>query len=329
MASRKKSDSPQKVGVSLCANEIDVKENHLLKLDPSLLKVLISDNTSGKNIIWAVNDYKEFGKGYSAQDQITIPKITGKHGEIIKPRTEKSADEQKRRVQEKAEVFTPTKICNDMNNLVDKHLDKKDWQNYVRKTWLEITCGEAPYIVSRYDTTTGEFIKIAKRIGFLDRKLQAINKSVKRTEGEDEWLKWVKIAYQNSYGYEWQGDNLLLARENLLYTFIDYYEVRFKVTPSIELLLEFAEIIAWNIFQADGLKFVIPLSCKSKKVIIKAASQDLFGDVEEVSEIQPCPGCTKNNPKEHTGKYVKIKDWDTGKIIKFIDVENENKETKS
>jgi hypothetical protein len=28
----------------------------------------------------------------------------------------------------------------------------KTWQDYVRDTRLEISCGEAPYITSRYDT---------------------------------------------------------------------------------------------------------------------------------------------------------------------------------
>ena len=35
--------------------------------------------------------------------------------------------------------------------------DTKDgWKKYVDSKRLEITCGEAPYIVSRYDAATGE-----------------------------------------------------------------------------------------------------------------------------------------------------------------------------
>ena len=84
-----------------------------------------------------------------------------------------------------------------------------DWKDYVRLTCLEITCGEGPYLVSRYDTTTGEPIPIDKRIGLLDRKLRTVSKHTDTTE---EWLQWAEIAYQNTYGYEWQGDNLLIAR---------------------------------------------------------------------------------------------------------------------
>ncbi|GAA5819184.1 MAG: restriction endonuclease subunit M [Methanobrevibacter sp. CfCl-M3] len=294
------------------AEEVDVKENRLLRLDVELLEILISDNSSGRNIIWAVDDYKKYGKGYSSRDVITTDKITGKNGEIIKPRIKKTQAEQKRRVQEKAEVFTPNHICNKMNSLVDKKLDKSDWQNYVRKTWLEMACGEAPYIVSRYDTTTGKTIEISKRIGFLDRKLQVINKNIEKTADEAQWLKWVKIAFQNSYGFEWQGDNLIIARENLLYTFIDYYKDRFKAEPSIELLREFAEIIAWNIFQADGLKGVVPMSCTDKVIY----ERNLVG--ETITE--PCPGCKTGDNKKHTGVYVKLMDWETGETTRLVDL---------
>jgi hypothetical protein len=99
-------------------------------------------------------------------------------------------------------------------------------------------------------------------VGFLDKKLSVVSKYC---DTQEEWLKWAKVAFQSSYGYEWQGDSLLIARENLLYTFIDYYEDKFKETPSIELQKEIAEIIVWNIFQMDGLKYVIPMSCKTEQ----------------------------------------------------------------
>lgn len=51
----------------------------------------------------------------------------------------------------------------------------KTWRQYIDSRRLEITCGEAPYIASRYDTSTGEAIPIRDRIGILDRKLRIIN----------------------------------------------------------------------------------------------------------------------------------------------------------
>ena len=78
---------------------------------------------------------------------------------------------------------------------------------------LEITCGEAPYLVSRYDTVTGRTIPISERVGLLDRKLRVVHEN---TGTEAEWKKWARRAVESVYGYEFQGDNLLLARENNL-----------------------------------------------------------------------------------------------------------------
>ena len=89
-------------------------------------------------------------------------------------------------------------------------------EKYVSRKWLEITCGEVPYMVSRYEMETGELIPIEERVGFVDRKLKQINKEV---SDKAEWQRLVELAYQSSYGFEWSGDSLLLARYNLLYTY--------------------------------------------------------------------------------------------------------------
>ena len=64
---------------------------------------------------------------------------------------------------------------------------------------MEITCGEAPYLVSRYDTTTGMFIPLEQRIGMLDRKLRIISEN---TTTSGEWLEMAQEAYKNIYAYE-------------------------------------------------------------------------------------------------------------------------------
>lgn len=95
----------------------------------------------------------------------------------------------------------------------------KTWKEYVDSRRLEITCGEAPYLVSRYDVSTSELIdSIEQRIGQLDRKLRVVNENA---SDYNEWVKWAIRAFEASYGYEYQGDNLLIARVNLLLTFID------------------------------------------------------------------------------------------------------------
>ena len=70
--------------------KVDIKEDILFDLDKELLDILLKDRTSDKNIIWGIDDYKVYGNNFSATDYITIESITGKNGNVIKPRIEKS-----------------------------------------------------------------------------------------------------------------------------------------------------------------------------------------------------------------------------------------------
>ena len=297
---------------------IDIREDYLLKKD-SLLDILLQDKTTGNTILWATDSYEQKGKKFASFAPITSDLVTGKNGKLIQPRSVKSKEEQLLRTRDKAEVFTPLFIVKQMNEACDnKRVTKNNWQEYVSLLKLEITCGEAPFIVSRYDPVSDkqELLPLAERVGFLDKKLTVVSKYYTT---QDEWLKWAKIAFQSSYGYEWQGDSLLIARENLLYTFIDYYQAKFKEMPSIELQKEIAEIIAWNIFQMDGLKYVIPMSCKTEQVTIKG-TETLFGKEDDQIIEKPCEGCEKKTAKNHNGIYVKTMDWRENKIIRFVDI---------
>ncbi len=210
-------------------------------------------------------------------------KTTGKNiletTEGIKPRFQKKLEEQKTRTKQKAEVFTPSWICNAQNNLIDNawfgrenvfNFEKekswvanpekikfggKTWQDYVMENRMEITCGEAPYLVSRYDSSTGATIPLNERIGLLDRKIRVVNEN---TQTEKDWIKWVAEAYKSTYGFEYQADNLYIARKNLLETYKEYKVARFDKEPNESELEQIAEIICWNIWQMDGLKYTIP-----------------------------------------------------------------------
>ena len=304
--------------MNVSIRNIDILENTLRRTG-NLLDVLLSDHTTKKNIIWATDSYEHKGKDFLPKKRIKSELVTGVYGKLIQPRAAKSLEEQHQRTKDKAEVFTPLKIVDQMNRVVENLApDKSNWQDYVRELKLEITCGEAPFIVSRYNPTanTGKLIKPDSRVGFLDKKLKIISKYCK---DKKDWLFWAKEAFRASYGYEWQGDNVLLARENLLYTLIDYYKAKFNQSPSIQVQEEFAEIISWNIFQMDGLRYVIPMSCRHESKIV-LGEWTLFEQVPDTVEKNECEGCKYNRSNKHNGKYVKIMDWNKNKVVKFVDL---------
>lgn len=329
-------------------NKVDILENDLLALGRDILESLLKDHTTHGNIFWATDNYANLGSGYQYSDPITIESITGEKGNIIVPRSLKSRQRQQQRSREMAEVFTPSWICNKQNNLVDNawfgrenvfnteidnpdgsHIwkptknkiefpDGKSWKDYVTENRLEITCGEAPYLVSRYDTVSGHPLPIEMRIGMLDRKLRVVGEN---TEAPCEWLAAAKAALRSTYGYEWQGDNLVLARENVLFTILDYYRDKFGRELPNQKLAGIAHIISWNIWQMDGLKGVIPNSCiklsKPKNEPFSLFTPEDLGEQEELT-LFDCPGCKNKDIHSHTGTYAVIRDWREDKVLSFV-----------
>ena len=230
-------------------------------------EILLKDQTTGKNIIWA---NAEFGAKEIQPAQI----------ELIEPRWKKLRELQKLRTKVRAEIFTPPEICKLQNDLIAA--DKKSWQDFIDAKFLEITCGEAPYLISRYNAVTGEPIEISQRVGLLDRKLRVVNKE---TSAVADWINFATRAVQSVYGYDFQGDNLFLARKNVFETVKDYYAEKFSREPREDFLFEVAEIISWNLWQMDGLTCSPPFM----------ESANLFG-----------------------GANCRIKDWRTGKVEEFI-----------
>lgn len=279
----------------------------------NVLDLLLQDKSTKKNIIWATDTYEEFGEGFTDKVQMNVNSLL-RRADIIRPRIQKSQEAQAQRTRKKAEVFTPAWLCNLMNNHCDEDWfgrtnvfnaenedhtwtvteekiefpKQKKWQHYVDSRRLEITCGEAPYLVSRYDVSTGELIVPPKRrIGMLDRKLRIVNEN---TDTYEEWLKWTIRAFEASYGYEYQGDNVLIARINLLLTFWDYYEEHWDKRPDEKLLRQIANKIAWNIWQMDGLKDTVPLG-KPYEEFLQLSLFDMLGiedESEDVPEAVPC-----------------------------------------
>lgn len=308
----------------------------------STIKILLQDKSTKKNIIWATDTYSDNGIFFADNEEITEDLVSGAYSRIIQPRVYKAFEEQSSRTRKHAEVFTPSWICNLMNNYCDeewfgrkdvfncqkdKHRetnkekiyfpDGKTWKDYVDSRRLEITCGEAPYIVSRYDTTTGDMIPTEDRIGILDRKLRVINENV---TDDAEWIKWVYRAFQSVYGYEYQGDNVLIARINLLMTFVDYYTEIYKKAPESQELKKIANIIAWNIWQMDGLKGTVPLGKPREEV----QQLSWFGDVGNSFSESDIPLFEQTVSADEGAKCI-IYDWRSDRSIKYSDLKKGRK----
>ncbi len=304
--------------------EKNAQVSDLVRYDRKILQILLKDRTTDKNIIWATTQYEKYGPAYKLNREISVDSVLINNSKIIQPRAEKSQEDQSLRSRKKAEVFTPAWICNAQNNLVDEQWfgrpnvfntedghewivqegkiefpKGKKWQSYINANRLELSCGEAPYLVSRYDSTTGEPIPVKKRVGLLDRKLRIVGEN---TEDDKEWFKWAVKAYQSTYGYDLQGDNIILARQNLLCTFIDYYLDKFEKFPEDKMIKKIATIISWNIWQMDGLTYLVP--CYE---IIDELEQLTLFDFNEDPEAD----------KHSDEQYCKIKDWKKNEIIEY------------
>ena len=293
----------------------------------AVLDTLLKDRSTGKNIIWATDPPKELQtvmyEPVTDRSQITTQQLGLTHYEVVLPRMMKQTDTQQQRTRKKGEVFSPAWVCNKMNNALDadwfRGLGAEEsagqftvelpqgwqtvetpvqfpacggrapaWVQYVQSRRLEVTCGEAPFLASRYDAATGEMIPVARRIGILDRKLRVVSENAAT---EDEWRKYATHAVQSTYGYEYQGDNLLLARVNLLLTYAEHLQARWQRKPTEEELQAIANIISWNLWQMDGLHLSVP----GGKPQPEAEQLDLFSMFGAAEPQPPTVSCKVKN----------------------------------
>lgn len=293
----------------------------------AVLDTLLKDKSTGKNIIWATDPPEELQtvmyEPVTDKSPITAQQLGLTHYEVVLPRMMKQTDTQQQRTRKKGEVFSPAWVCNKMNNALDADwfgaLGAEEsagqftvelpqgwqtvetpvqfpackgrtpaWVQYVQSRRLEVTCGEAPFLASRYDAATGEMISVARRIGILDRKLRVVSENAAT---EDEWRKYATYAVQSTYGYEYQGDNLLLARVNLLLTYAEHLQARWQRKPTKEELQPIATIISWNLWQMDGLHLSVP----GGKPQPEAEQLDLFSMFGAAEPQPPTVSCKVKN----------------------------------
>ena len=228
------------------------------------------------------------------------------------PRALRDKEVNKDRSKSRAEIFTPIRIVSQMNTMVlkdwfeskSKNMNKENsvFEEYMDSPQLEITCGEGVFLCTRYDSETGEIIELKNRVGLLDHKLHKLIDSFfnrnngKKNKIDDKELFYsylIRIA-KSIYGYEYQGDSLLMARVNNLMSYIEYYSYIFEEEMDGRVVEELVDIISWNIFQMDGLTQCIP----QKEVVVDK----------------------KNKQKNYiavNGIGVKIMNWKENKIELF------------
>ena len=249
-----------------------------------LLDKLLADKTTKRHILWGTNAYREYGEQYAKYCEIFVTRILFHSFDVTKTRVRRDVKQQVGRTKMHGEVSTPLWVCNKMIDAIDcdwftmktlpidawQQVDtlfqqtKKSWKTYVDNKRLEITCGEAPYLVQRYDGTNGNMIPVEERRGILDRKLHVISEYVTTRE---EWIYWATRALEATFGYEYQGDNLLIARVNVIKTFIEFYTHRWNEVLDVNILNRLANKVTWNLWQMDGLTDTIPCHIDSMEEI--------------------------------------------------------------
>ena len=298
----------------------------ILRLESAgLLEGLLFDRTTRRGILWATDAYEHLGDGYRPAEEMTAAAITGVHSDLIRTRALKAMEQQTARTRKHAEVFTPLWICEKMISHADAlwwggrdpfakapdadgHIvlpKRKSWKLYIDSRRLEITCGEAPYLAQPYDVSTGEILPLAARGGLLDRKLRLASE---RAETEAEWCEQAFRAMESVYGYEFQGDNLLIARLNLLLTFENYLEARWQRPPTEEEYQKLLKIITWNLWQMDGLTGTVPYA----EDIHRPEQISLFASLAEEGDV-----FKETRP---AGTKCRIKDWRRSKSKTYLDI---------
>ena len=321
---------------------------------PFVLETLLCDRTTGRNIIWVDNEYEALGDGYMGDDEITVEKITGTNSGVIKPRIAKEQEKQSQRTKSRAEVFTPSWLCNQMNNDLDEAwFGRRDifntetvtdngtntwmttsdpivfpkskghgWRAYVEAPRLEITCGEAPFVCSRYDTVTGDELSVSERVGFLDRKLRVVTE---KTKTRKEWVRRALDALRATYGFEYQGDNLLIARINVLETFAEHLRERWGSEPEQDELEQAAWIVSWNFWQMNGFTDAVPTNKMGAEVEstlgtskepepepVQQSLFDLFDNVFPDEKVEEGEKASRE-----TVPLCVIYDWKNGRPFEF------------
>lgn len=286
---------------------VNIQDDILRLHSMGLLDRLLQDKATKGKILWATDAYARFGDCYTPGNEIRPQRITGEHSDLIKTRARRAMEQRTARTRQHAEVFTPLWVVKKMNDVADEQWfgrktgfyqlteegkiaftnNQKHWKLYVDARRLEITCGEAPFLATRYDVETGEALPVEERIGLLDRKLRVVSENAADLA---EWKTWALRAVQSIYGYELQGDNLLIARVNVLCSVEEHMLHRWKRKPEKAWLEKLCNVVCWNLWQMDGITGCVPVPPQPTEQQLSLfppepqfEQESLFGETKEAN----------------------------------------------
>jgi hypothetical protein len=134
----------------------------------------------------------------------------------------------RQRVIDHGEVFTPPGLVNDMLDLVAHECERID------SRFLEPACGDGNFLAE-----------------VLRRKLLTVSK--RNARNRDKWERDAVLAVCSLYGIDLQGDNIAACRERLLKVVSDAHAARFKAPLPDDAARASAYILSKNIVQGDAL----------------------------------------------------------------------------
>lgn len=91
----------------------------------------------------------------------------------------------------------------------------------------------------------------------------------------------------------------------MIMTFSEYFRERMKKEPDENTLKRFANVIAWNVWQMDGLKDTVPLG-KPHEEYHQMSIFDMFEEPKQEDVALPC----------------KIRNWRSNETIVYKNLKN-------
>ena len=136
----------------------------------------------------------------------------------------------RQRVIDHGEVFTPTKLVNDMLDLVAHECERID------SRFLEPACGDGNFLAE-----------------VLTRKLRTVN--ARHRKSPDAWGRAAFTAVTSLYGIDLLPDNVQRCRSRLLHVVDDHLAATFKAPPqpADRLRGSIAFVLSLNIVHGDAL----------------------------------------------------------------------------